>query len=137
MIELLGTATVVLFLDQWTKRLVKTHLTSGAISWHPVLRLNLVTTRRKAYARRTVQTSLVILWLAAVASAAILSAAKLQSPLALVGIGATLGGAAGNLADILRRKSVTDFIDFRWWPAFNLADAAIVGGLALAFLPIR
>jgi lipoprotein signal peptidase len=26
---------------------------------------------------------------------------------------------------------VTDFLDFRFWPAFNLADAFIVGGVAV------
>ena len=45
-----------------------------------------------------------------------------------------LGGAAGNLSDRIRTGEVTDFIDFRVWPVFNLADTAIVlGALALAF----
>ncbi|TYP60011.1 signal peptidase II [Thermosediminibacter litoriperuensis] len=42
-----------------------------------------------------------------------------------------LGGAAGNLADRLRFGYVVDFIDFRVWPVFNLADSAIVIGVAL------
>ncbi len=50
----------------------------------------------------------------------------------MLGIGCALGGAAGNLLDILRRQHVVDFIDLGWWPVFNLADVAIVGGLLLA-----
>jgi len=56
-----------------------------------------------------------------------------QSRLSLIGLGLALGGAAGNLLDIWRLKSVIDFVDFGWWPAFNLADVGIVGGLLLAF----
>jgi signal peptidase II len=43
------------------------------------------------------------------------------------------GGAAGNLLDILRLRSIVDFIDLHWWPVFNLADVAIVAGLVVAF----
>lgn len=46
-------------------------------------------------------------------------------------LGLVLGGAVGNLADRLRFGSVTDFIDLRVWPVFNLADIAITAGVAL------
>lgn len=43
-----------------------------------------------------------------------------------------IGGALGNLVDRLRYGYVVDFIDAYWheyhWPAFNIADSAIVGG---------
>ncbi|MGI9951119.1 signal peptidase II [Moorellaceae bacterium AZ2] len=42
-----------------------------------------------------------------------------------------LGGALGNLLDRLRFGYVVDFLDFRIWPVFNLADVAIVGGAGL------
>lgn len=46
-----------------------------------------------------------------------------------------LGGALGNVIDRLAHGHVIDFLDFHWrgwhWPAFNLADSAIVGGAAL------
>ena len=49
------------------------------------------------------------------------------APYALV-----IGGAIGNLVDRLVHGHVIDFIQWYWrgnyWPAFNLADAAIVGG---------
>jgi signal peptidase II len=80
---------------------------------------------------------LVLVWLAALGSAMILhrSGALFQSHAALFGLGSAFGGAAGNLLDILRSRSVVDFIDLGWWPVFNLADAAILGGLVVAFWP--
>ena len=44
-------------------------------------------------------------------------------------VGMVLGGAAGNLVDRARLGAVVDFIDPTFWPAFNLADAAIVVGV--------
>ena len=42
-----------------------------------------------------------------------------------------LGGAVGNLIDRIRFHSVTDFIDLRVWPVFNVADSAITVGIVL------
>lgn len=43
-----------------------------------------------------------------------------------------IGGALGNLVDRIRYGYVVDFIDWHWrgwhWPAFNIADSAIVCG---------
>jgi len=36
-----------------------------------------------------------------------------------------LGGVVGNFIDRLLRRFVIDFIDLSFWPAFNIADAAI------------
>ena len=50
-------------------------------------------------------------------------------PIALV-----LGGAVGNLIDRAFFGYVIDFIDFRIWPAFNVADSAItIGAIWLIF----
>ena len=48
-----------------------------------------------------------------------------------VSLGLQLGGALGNLLDRLRLGYVIDFIDFKIWPVFNLADSAIVIGVAI------
>jgi signal peptidase II len=45
-------------------------------------------------------------------------------------VGLVTGGALGNLADRVRIGAAIDFIDPPLWPAFNLADVAIVGGVA-------
>jgi len=47
------------------------------------------------------------------------------------GLGLVLGGALGNLMDRLRYGGVVDFLDFRVWPVFNLADTAIFIGACL------
>ena len=48
---------------------------------------------------------------------------------AWVPTGLLLGGAIGNLLDRLIDGSVTDFIKFPDWPAFNVADIAITFGV--------
>ncbi|MBN1645305.1 signal peptidase II [Candidatus Woesearchaeota archaeon] len=50
-------------------------------------------------------------------------------PLALI-----LGGALGNLLDRAMYGFVIDFIDFGFWPAFNIADSAITIGVILLVL---
>lgn len=45
-----------------------------------------------------------------------------------------LGGVLGNLSDRIRLGSVTDFLDFRFWPVFNIADIALVGGIILLII---
>jgi len=49
-----------------------------------------------------------------------------------------LGGAVGNLIDRVAKGTVTDFIDPTHYPAFNIADSAIVCGVvAVALLSLR
>ncbi len=48
-----------------------------------------------------------------------------------VALGLQLGGALGNLIDRLTLGHVIDFIDFKVWPVFNVADSAIVVGIGL------
>lgn len=46
-------------------------------------------------------------------------------------LGFILGGTIGNLTDRLRFGYVTDFINFNFWPAFNIADSAVTIGVIL------
>lgn len=48
-----------------------------------------------------------------------------------IGLALALGGALGNLVDRVRLGYVIDFLDFHFWPVFNLADTAIVIGVGL------
>jgi signal peptidase II len=57
-----------------------------------------------------------------------------RHPLLPVAVGLVLGGSISNLVDRLRLGHVTDFLDFDYWPAFNLADTFIVVGVGLLFL---
>lgn len=45
-----------------------------------------------------------------------------------------LGGSLGNLIDRFRIGSVIDFIDFRIWPIFNIADSALNIGILLLII---
>jgi len=132
MLALLTFAAVAFFFDQMTKRVVSTRLAS------PVggrfLYIRKVQHREPIYGRPLFRMALVIIWCVAAIAAVWLynSGLFLQSRVAQAGVGCALGGAAGNLLDILRRRHVVDFIDLGWWPVFNLADLAIVGGLLLA-----
>lgn len=58
-----------------------------------------------------------------------------QSGLVAVSLGMIIGGAMGNVIDRYRFGAVFDFLDFHafgWhWPAFNVADCAIVVGVLL------
>ncbi len=47
------------------------------------------------------------------------------------GIGLILGGTVGNLVDRLRVGQVTDFLDVKIWPTFNVADSAITVGVII------
>jgi signal peptidase II len=55
-----------------------------------------------------------------------------------VGIGLIVGGAIGNVIDRMRFGAVVDFVDLHasgWhWPAFNVADSAIVIGVGLLLI---
>ncbi len=53
------------------------------------------------------------------------------SKLFQVGIALLFGGAIGNMIDRIFIGRVIDYIDFRIWPVFNLADIAIVSGCAI------
>lgn len=49
-------------------------------------------------------------------------------------LGLVLGGGLGNVTDRLFRDTggrVVDFIDFHFWPVFNVADMCIVAGVIL------
>jgi len=63
----------------------------------------------------------------------------LDNRLGISALGLVLGGTVGNLIDRLRFGYVIDFIGVGIWPAFNIADSAIVVGviiLAYSLLPL-
>ena len=63
---------------------------------------------------------------------------RTSRPLTGWGIGLVMGGAIGNVIDRARWGAVFDFADFflgQWhWPAFNIADSAIVVGVGLMLI---
>jgi len=139
-------AAVVLALDLGTKHLVVQHLEHR----HPVRLLGgallLNVSRNSGAAFSFAQGATILFTLVAVAVIVVIvrTAARLGSAAWAASLGLLLGGATGNLVDRLFRApgigrgAVVDFIDFRVWPVFNLADSAIVvGGLLAVVLSMR
>jgi signal peptidase II len=83
-----------------------------------------------------------IVALVAVAAAVLITLVvrHLEGTVENVAMGLVLGGALGNLADRIFRGDglldgkVVDWIDFSFFPAFNVADTAITIGAGLALL---
>lgn len=77
---------------------------------------------------------------AALAMAWLLIAGRAGGQRSRAGIALILGGAAGNLFDRLLDGGVVDFLLFYFrsfeWPAFNVADSAIVIGASLVLLEL-
>ncbi len=81
---------------------------------------------------------------AAVAVVAVLALARWYDRLPVdhlpvrIAVGLIMGGALGNLIDRLTVGYVIDFLDFKFWPVFNIADSSlVVGVLVLTFYLLR
>jgi signal peptidase II len=59
-----------------------------------------------------------------------------RHPVLPVALGLVIGGSVSNLIDRVRLGHVTDFLDLRFWPAFNLADTFICVGVAILILTL-
>ena len=130
---------LVLAVDQFTKKVVLSELAEGQsaliTSW---LRIRHVLNRRgmPMVSGRRAQA---LLWVILFAGICLIEwhGHFFQKPAAQIGLGFAIGGAEGNACDRFRRNAVVDFIDFGWWPVFNLADAAITIGVAAALWFLR
>jgi signal peptidase II len=127
----LATVGVVTALDQLTKAWVRSSIDPG--ERHNVFfGLDLVRVKNTGVAFGALSGSgLLVLVAVLIALTALLTyfVAHIDTPWLWLPVGMVLGGALGNLADRARMSGVTDFIDFVLWPAFNVADMAIVLGV--------
>lgn len=134
----LGVAGAVFVVDQVSKAVVRRSLEIGETwpaGWE-VIRLTHVQNSGAAFGMLQGQAPYlafvsIFMMLALVAFLATLPSHTRWYPLALSGI---LGGAVGNFVDRIRMGHVTDFIDPMRYPSFNLADSAIVVGVALVVI---
>jgi signal peptidase II len=125
-------ASLVYIADQFTKYLVRTNLALGESFPHTgILRITHVTNTGAAFGILQGQT--VFLTFTTLFGLAAILLYYLYPPMEhgilRIALGLQLGGALGNLSDRIRVGKVTDFIDFRFWPAFNVADSCIVIGV--------
>jgi signal peptidase II len=124
-------AVAVVVADQAVKALVRSTIDRGDEAGL-FLGIQLVNVRNDGIAFGALSGGgalLVIFAVAALAALLIFFARHRDRPLVWLPTGLLIGGAAGNLIDRLRDGAVTDFIDFPWWPAFNVADIAITFGV--------
>jgi signal peptidase II len=126
-----GTAAAVVALDQATKQLA-VHAVERGQSNNVFFGLDIVNSRNSGVAFGALQGGgLIVSVLIGVSLALLLGyfALNLSKPGLWLPTGLLVGGAVGNLVDRVRLGAVVDFIDPAFWPAFNLADAAIVIGV--------
>jgi signal peptidase II len=127
----IATLGVVVLLDQATKQAAVTSIGRGE-STNVFLGLDLTNVRNKGVAFGFLSgggAPLVVLTALALLLLLAYFARHANTPLLWLPVGLLLGGALGNLSDRARDGAVIDFIDPVAWPAFNLADAAIVLGV--------
>jgi signal peptidase II len=136
---LLTIAAAVLLLDIVTKVLAVRFLVPGqpvsiigdTVTW------TLVRNSGAAFSMATGYTWMLTLVAMGVVVGIIWMGRRLVSPWWAVGLGMILGGALGNLVDRFFRAPgplrghVVDFLSIGWWPVFNVADPAVVGGAML------
>jgi len=124
----------VIFLDQLTKFLAASflQLNTPVILIKNFLNLSLVHNRGAAFGILKNQLFVfVTISLLAITLIIYHLKDKKKSLLSSISLSLILAGAAGNLIDRLRFGFVIDFLDFRVWPVFNLADSAITIGVIL------
>lgn len=141
----LGLSALVVALDQWTKWLAESMLEPyRAVPVVPMLNMTLVYNEGAAFsflanaggwqrwlfaAFALLMTGVLVVWLLRL---------KHEERTMAAGLALVAGGAIGNLIDRVLTGRVVDFIDcyvFDWhWPAFNIADSAITGGVCLLLL---
>ncbi len=138
-------ALLTLVADQISKHLVLSNLDPGQ-SWNPVASLTPwvsithVTNTGVAFGLFPDRGSIFVIIAVIVVAAIIFYYRHLPAGQwwIKVSLGLQLGGALGNLLDRLRLGYVVDFIDFKIWPVFNVADSSIVIGVAiLAYYLLR
>lgn len=135
MFLLIGSLVFVLFLDQFTKWLAVVHLKPlGSIPVIPqIFHLTYVENSGIAFGFFRNHPELltivitVSLFILLIYTQFFTGANRLRK----IAYGFILGGAFGNLVDRYRIQHVIDFLDFRVWPVFNVADSFITIGVIL------
>lgn len=134
-------ATFVVLLDQVTKSMIVSSLSDGHVV-HVLWTLQLSLGYNSGVAFSQGQGLGPVVGVVAIVAIALLFRSMMRATSALAAWGLCLitAGAVGNVCDrVFRGRGwlhgrVVDFIDFQWFPAFNVADAAITIGAVLLIL---
>ena len=140
-------ATTIVVLDQVTKSWAVNELADRDIDLFWTLRLNLSFNTGMAFSAGQNWGPVIGVVAMLVVVGLLLSMRRQPGRLTDISVGLIVGGAIGNIIDRLFRQEgwlrggVVDFIDFQWFPIFNIADMAITigGGLLVlaSFLAAR
>lgn len=135
-------ASIVLVLDFATKYWAVSSLSADRkihLFW--TLRLALVHNEGMAFSTGTNVGPFIGMLAVFVISILFLTLRKSSDIYSLIATGCIIGGATGNVLDRVFRGegfmggAVVDFIDFQWWPVFNVADIGIVcGAMTIAYI---
>ena len=128
----IATAGLVVAVDQATKRLVDSSIDPGD-SVNVFFGLDLTNTRNTGVAFGALGgAGLIVAILIGLSLCLLIGYFVANRDMPLLGLptGLLLGGAVGNLVDRAVEGAVIDWIDPVAWPAFNIADACIVAGVA-------
>ena len=140
----LAVAAAVVALDQATKALIVTTLDRGD-TWELIPDFfQIAHIRNPGAAFGLLRGAGSYIALGAVVAVVVITLVirKVERRYDAVALGMVLGGAVGNLLDRVFRGDglldgmVVDFLDFSFFPAFNVADSAITVGAALALLEV-
>lgn len=137
--RVLAVAAVVLVVDQLTKRLAVQALDRGQVE-QVLPFLDLVHVRNEGVAFSSFSGQPWIVGLLVVGALTALTWWFLRNrsvPFAWLAAGMLAGGAIGNIIDRIVEGAVIDFLKPPNWPAFNVADMAVVGGMALLVLVVE
>ncbi|HWX08747.1 MAG TPA: signal peptidase II [Gaiellaceae bacterium] len=136
---LVAIALAAIAADQLTKRIVTSHLALdqgdhviGPFWIHHVqnsgIAFGLFSSRTAAV---IVLTGIAVVWMLV-----FFARSGARHPVLPVALGLVIGGSMSNLLDRVRLGYVTDFLDLRYWPAFNLADSFIVIGVVILLVAL-
>ena len=129
--RLVASVAVTVAVDQGTKAIITSSIGRGQ-SVNVFLGIDLTNVRNTGVAFGAFAgagTPIVIVSSLALGALLAFFAANAATAWLWLPVGMVLGGAMANLADRAREGAVIDFLDPVGWPAFNLADAAIVLGV--------
>jgi signal peptidase II len=132
-------AVAVVIVDQLTKWWAARTLDDRDIDVFWTLRFHLSHNTGMAFSRGQNWGPLIGVVALVIVVVLLLSVKRTASRLSEITVGLIIGGAIGNIVDRLVRDpgwlrgGVVDFIDFQWFPIFNVADMAITigGGLLI------
>lgn len=139
----LAWAPVALFVvvaDQLTKHWAVNELVDRDIDVFWTLRFNLSYNTGMAFSRGENFGPIIGVVALGVVVALLLSLKRQPGRLTDIAVGMIIGGAVGNVIDRLFRQEgwfrggVVDFIDFQWFPIFNIADIGVTVGGGLLVL---